>query len=70
MKHGENAPDVSKADFFYAFLAAQRHHSVDEISARLMDLSEKARGNGKRYADLTARNAVAAAERQKFRSRA
>lgn len=69
MKHGEDKPDISRADFFWAMLAAQRNHSVEEIAARLMELSSKAQENGHRYAHLTAENAVAASERQR-RSRA
>jgi DNA invertase Pin-like site-specific DNA recombinase len=64
MKHGEQTPDISRADFFYAMLCAQRGHSAEEIAARLMELSSKAEENGDRYAKLTADNAVAAATRQ------
>jgi hypothetical protein len=69
MKHGENKPDISRADFFYAMLCAQRGWDVSDIASRLMELSSKAKENGERYAQLTAENAVAAAERQR-RSRA
>ncbi len=65
MKHGENKPDISRADFFFAMLSAQRNHSVEEIAARLMEFSTKAKENGPRYAQLTAENAMAATERQK-----
>jgi DNA invertase Pin-like site-specific DNA recombinase len=69
MKHGENKPDISRADFFFALMAAQRGWDAPDIASRLMDLSSKAKENGQRYADLTAENAVAATERQR-RSRA
>jgi DNA invertase Pin-like site-specific DNA recombinase len=69
MKHGENKPDISRADFFWAMMCAQRHFGVDEIARHLMELSAKAKENGQRYAQLTAENAVAASERQR-RSRA
>jgi hypothetical protein len=68
-KHGENKPDISRADFFWAMMAAQRGHSINEIAARLMEVSSKAKENGEQYARLTAENAAAATERQR-RSRA
>jgi len=69
MKHGENKPDISRADFFWAFLCAQRGFSAESIAAELMNLSSKAQENGERYCRLTAENATAAVERGK-RSRA
>jgi hypothetical protein len=64
----ENKPDISRADFF-ALLSAQRNHSIEEIAARLVEVSSKAKENGPQYARLTAENAMAANERQR-RSRA
>lgn len=69
LKHGENTPDISRADFFWAMMSAQRGHSIEEIASRLMELSSKAKENGEHYARLTAENAMAATERQR-RSRA
>jgi hypothetical protein len=46
MKHGEQTPDISRADFFYAMLCAQRGHSSEEIAGKLMELSNKAEENG------------------------
>lgn len=69
MKHGENKPDISRADFFWVMMCAQRGHGVDQIAVKLMELSDKAKENGERYAKLTAQNAVAASEGQR-RSRA
>jgi hypothetical protein len=69
MKHGENKPDISRADFFFAMLSAQRGYSIEEIAARLIEVSIKAQENGPQYARLTAENATAATERQR-RSRA
>jgi hypothetical protein len=69
MKHGENKPDISRADFFFAMLCSQRNWGVDEIADRLMEVSSKAQENGPQYARLTAENATAATERQR-RSRA
>jgi hypothetical protein len=70
MKHGENTPDISRADFMWSLMAAQRGHGIDAIADRLMELSSKAEENGERYARLTAENAVAAVERQRGRQRA
>ena len=69
MNHGENKPDISRADFFFAMLCAQRNWGIPEIADRLMEVSTKAKENGPHYAQLTAENAVAATERQR-RSRA
>ena len=68
--HAKDGPDISKADFFYAMLCAQRRHGVEAIAARLMELSSKARENGPSYARITAENATAAAERGRQRHRA
>jgi hypothetical protein len=65
MKDGENRPDISRADFFFAMLCSQRGFGTEEIAARLMELSTKAQENGPHYAQLTAENAVAATERQR-----
>ncbi len=69
MKHGENKPDISRADFFWSMMSAQRGWNIPEIASRLMELSSKAQENGEHYAQLTAENAMAATERQR-RSRA
>lgn len=63
LNHGQTAPDTSRADFFWCFLAAQRGWSTEDIAARLMELSTKAKENGEHYARLTAQNASAAASR-------
>ena len=52
--------DTSKADFTFAIIALDWGHSPEEIAARLMHVSDKARENGPRYAETTARNAAAA----------
>jgi DNA invertase Pin-like site-specific DNA recombinase len=70
MKHGENKPDISRADFFWCMMSAQRGFGTEEIASQLMELSNKAQENGPRYAQLTAENGAAAAERGKQRSRA
>ena len=65
MKNGENKPDISRADFFWCFLAAQRGWSSEETASRLMQLSSKAQENGQGYAELTADNALEACDRQR-----
>jgi hypothetical protein len=65
--HAGSAPDISRADFFWCLLAAQRNWTVEEIAARLMEESSKARENGEQYARLTAENATAATTRQRSR---
>ena len=47
----------------WSLMSAQRGHSIEDIAARLMDLSDKAKENGPQYARITAQNATAAAER-------
>jgi hypothetical protein len=68
--HAKDGPDISKADFFYAMLCAQRRHGVEAIAASLMELSTKAKENGPSYARITAENATAAADRARQRHRA
>jgi hypothetical protein len=68
INHGGTGPDVSRADFFYAMLAAQRGHGIEEIAAKLLELSPKAKENGEQYARLTAENATAACERARQRA--
>jgi hypothetical protein len=73
MNHAKDGPDISRADFLYAKMAADRGHSIEEITARLYEISEKSRSlrcapNGERdaerYARVTAQNATAASIRQ------
>jgi hypothetical protein len=70
MNHPKTEPDTSRADFFWALMAAQRGHSTEDIAAKLMELSEKAKKNGEPYAHTTAENAAATAERGELRTRA
>jgi DNA invertase Pin-like site-specific DNA recombinase len=70
MNHAKDARDISRADFFFAMLAAQRGRGIEEIAARLMEMSAKAKENGEQYARITAENAAAAAARGRQRSRA
>jgi hypothetical protein len=63
----EGGPDRSKADFTWRMMAAQRDHNIEDIAARLLEVSSKAQENARRhdegYARVTAENAAAAAER-------
>jgi hypothetical protein len=67
--HGEDRPDISRADFTWCRTAIEWGWSTEDTAARLMQLSEKARAEGERYADLTATNAAASVERQPYRAR-
>jgi hypothetical protein len=70
LNHGNTGPDISRADYFFCLMAAQRGKSVEDIAARLMEESAKARENGEGYARITAENAAAAvARRQQVRAR-
>jgi hypothetical protein len=60
---------VSRADFFWSLVAAQRGFSIEAITEQLMALSSKAQENGELYARLTATNATAAAFRERERTR-
>ena len=52
-------------------MAAQRGHSIEDVAARLLEVSSKAQENARRhdegYALVTAQNAAAAAERGRKR---
>jgi hypothetical protein len=61
--HGNTGPDISRADFFWSMMAAQRGWSIDAIAERLSELSSKAKENGEQYARITAENATAAISR-------
>ena len=69
----EGGPDRSKADFTWCMMAAQRGHSIEDVAARLLEVSSKAQENARRhdegYALVTAQNAAAAAERGRKRGR-
>jgi hypothetical protein len=69
----EGGPDRSKADFVWCLMAAQRGHSIEDIAARLLEVSSKAQENSRRpdegYALVTAENASSAAEKGRKRGR-
>jgi hypothetical protein len=64
-----NGPDRSMADYFWCKMAAQRNWSMEEISAKLIEVSERAqervRLKDEGYVTITAQNASAAAAREK-----
>lgn len=69
LAHGEDRPDVSRADFTFCLLAIDWGWSVEATAARLLQESGKARENGEAYADRTARNASAVIEERRDRHR-
>jgi hypothetical protein len=56
--HQGNRPDISRADFTWCRTAIQWGWTVEATASRLMELSSKARENGKRYALRTATRAA------------
>jgi hypothetical protein len=69
LNHGQTGPDISRADFFWSMMAAQRGWDTESIAARLMEVSSKAQENGEEYARITAQNAVETASREAKRAR-
>ena len=69
LSHGEDRPDISRADFTWCRTAIEWGWSKEDTASRLMELSSKAKENGERYAILTATNAAASVERQPYRER-
>ena len=67
MTHGEDRPDISRADFTWCRTAIEWGWSREATAARLMELSSKAKENGERYAILTATNAAESVDRQPYR---
>jgi hypothetical protein len=63
-------PRESIADFALCLIARSWGHSVEDIAARLMEKSPKARENGERHALQTAQRAADAHEHNVQRSRA
>ena len=63
MNRANTGPDISRADYFWAMMAAQRGFSIEEVSAKLAQISSKADENGEGYCRLTAENAAQAADR-------
>jgi hypothetical protein len=67
--HGEDRPDVSRADFTWCRSAIEWGWGIEDTARRLMEFSEKAKTDGERYAILTATNAAASVKRQPYRER-
>ena len=59
--------DISRADWNFALIAADRGFSADEIAAELMRVSEKAKTDGEKYATKTATKAVESVLKKKTR---
>lgn len=61
------------ADYFWCKMAAQRSWSVEEIAAKLIEVSERAqervRLKDEDYVTITAQNASSAAARERQRGR-
>jgi hypothetical protein len=62
--HSNTGPDTSRADFTWCMTALDWGFDIPETSAKLLEVSAKAKENGPRYAELTAQNAAAAVERK------
>ena len=60
--------DISRADWQFSLIATDRGFSADEISAELMNVSEKAKQDGIKYAERTAKRAVETVAKKKARS--
>jgi hypothetical protein len=60
--HSNSGPDTSRADFTWCMTALDWGFAIPETTAKLMEVSAKAKENGPRYAALTAQNAAKAVE--------
>jgi hypothetical protein len=69
MTHGEDRPDISRADFTWCRTAIEWGWGIEDTAGRLMELSTKAKQEGEGYAVLTATNAAASVERQPYRAK-
>lgn len=67
--HGDDRPDISKADFTWARTAIEWGWSVEATASRLMEFSSKAKENGERYAVQTATRAGESVIRQPYRAK-
>jgi RepB DNA-primase from phage plasmid len=64
LAHGQERPDISRADFTFCLLAIDWGWDVEQVTERLMLHSRKARQNGEAYARRTAESAAAAIARR------
>jgi RepB DNA-primase from phage plasmid len=60
--HGNTGPDTSRADFTWCMTALDWGFDIPETTAKLLEVSQKAKESGPRYAALTTQNAAAAVE--------
>ena len=60
-----DGPDRSKADFVWCMTAISWGYGIEETAARLLIESQKAREEGKSYADGTAKNAAVAVTKRR-----
>jgi len=60
--HGNTGPDTSRADFTWCMTALDWGFDIAETTAKLMEVSDKPRENGARYATLTTQNAAVTVE--------
>jgi hypothetical protein len=70
LTHGDDRPDISRADFTWCRTAIEWGWSREATAGRLMELSSKAKENGERYAILTTTRAADSVERQPHRLKA
>ena len=59
---GNTGPDTSRADFTWCMTALDWGFDIAETTAKLMEVSDKAKENGPHYAALTTQNAATALE--------
>jgi hypothetical protein len=64
LAHNSDKPDISRADFTWCMTAVDWGRSIEDIAARLMQVSAKAQENGEPYALLTAQRAASAVQRR------
>jgi hypothetical protein len=64
--HGDTGPDISRADFTWCRVALGWGFTIDQVAARLLAESSKAReaGQGERYVQITVANAAASLQRE------
>lgn len=67
-KRDHSGPDTSRADFTWALIALDWGFSVEATTAQLMELSDKAKTEGERYAARTVHAAEAALARRHGKS--
>jgi RepB DNA-primase from phage plasmid len=61
-------PDRSAADFEFSLIAADRKFAALDIAAKLLEVSEKAASEGRRYAEFTAERATEIVQRRRGNS--